>query len=135
MAGKIYRPEEKHPQPYQDDLNPDASKGFNHGLSGPHPEKNSACTAFDIKELHNRLTDFNDDELKQITVLPAGARLETDATYLDLTDSNPREVHAIGNEDVGPDDYYVPKADVPYELWNRLSGVTDPRRTHRNMPR
>jgi hypothetical protein len=32
MTSRIYRPETKHPQPYQQVLNPDASKGINWGL-------------------------------------------------------------------------------------------------------
>jgi hypothetical protein len=39
MTSRIYRPEHKHPQPAQEDLNPDASKGLNWGLAGPHPDR------------------------------------------------------------------------------------------------
>jgi hypothetical protein len=30
------------------------------------------------------------------------------------------EFHAKGDEDTGEQDLFVPKAEVPYEVWNRL---------------
>jgi hypothetical protein len=30
--------------------------------------------------------------------------------------------------EVGPDNWYVPKSEVDYQLWNRLIGVTSPER-------
>jgi hypothetical protein len=134
MTSHIYRPEEKHPQPYEQDLNPDASKGINWGDVGPHPEKDNPRTAFDIKEIHNRMREWPDEELQRIPVLPAGARLEANATYINLNDSPPREFTAEGKEDVGDDDWIVPKKEVDYQLWNRLIGVENPARTGR-VPR
>jgi hypothetical protein len=129
MTSRIYRPEEKHPQPYQEDLNPDASKGINWGLAGPHLEKSSPRTAKDIKDLHALLSEFQDDELERMPVLPAGTRLESKATYINLREADPREFTAEGNEEVGDYDWIIPKSEVDYELWNRLRGVTDPART------
>jgi hypothetical protein len=129
MTSHIYRPEDKHPQPYQDDLNPDASNGINWGLAGPHPEKENPRTAKDEKDLHQLLSDFRDDELDQIVLLPAGSRLEANATYINLREAEPREFTAEGNEEVGSVDWIVPKAEVDYPLWNRLIGVQNPDRT------
>jgi hypothetical protein len=129
MTSRIYQPEDKHPQPYQHDLNPDASKGINWGLSGPHPEKNDPRTAKDVKELHDLLSEFHDDELEQIPILPAGARLESKATYINLRQAEAEEFTAEGNEEVGEIDWVVPKSEVDYQLWNRLGGVTNPART------
>jgi hypothetical protein len=129
MTSHIYRPEHKHPEPYQQDLNPDASKGLNWGLAGPHPEKESPQTAFDVKEIHRWLAEVSDDELKQIPVMPAGARLESNATYLNLGDADRREFTAEGNEEVQSGDYIVPKSEVDFELWNWLRGESDPQRT------
>ena len=70
MTGRIYRPEDKHPEPYQHDLNPNASQGINWGDVGPQAAKENPRTAKEIKELHNRLSDFRDDELDRIPVLP-----------------------------------------------------------------
>ena len=128
MTSRIYRPEEKHPEPYQQDLNPDASKGLNWGLAGPHPEK-GARTAKDVKEVHAMLSEFSDNDLKRIPVLPAGTRLEANATYLNLSKLPGEAFTAEGKEDVGEADYIVPKNEVDYQLWNRLIGVTDPERT------
>jgi len=134
MTSHIYRPEDKHPEPYQQDLNPDASKGINWGLAGPHPEKENPRTAKDVKELHNLLSDFPDDELQQIPVLPAGARLEANATYMNFRESDPREFTAKGDEELGENDLVIPKAEVDYQLWNKLTGVTNAART-RSRPR
>jgi hypothetical protein len=134
MTSRIYRPDEKHPEPYQQDLNPDASKGLNWGHAGPHLEKNTPRTAKDVKELHDLLSDFRDDELERMPVLPAGARLEANATYINLRGAEPREFTAEGDEELGQDDLVIPKSEVDYELWNRLRGVTDPART-RKRPR
>jgi hypothetical protein len=128
MTSKIYRPEHKHPEPAQHDLNPDAAEGLNWGLAGQHPEKN-ARNAKDVKEVHELLSHLRDDELERIPILPAGARLETKATYLNLRESPPREFSAEGSEDVGETDWIVPKAEVDYQLWNRLRGVDNPERT------
>jgi len=128
MAGKIYHPEDKHPPVAQQDLAPDASKGLNHGLDGP---PTPTRVASDIKELVNMLTDFSPEELRQIPVLCEGARLETKATYLNLATPRPHEIQALGSEDVGPDDLYVAKKDVPYQLWNRLPGNGTTRDVHK----
>src|SRR3954467_12809168 len=112
MTSHIYRPEQKHPEPYQQDLNPDASKGLNWGLAGPHPEINSPRTARDVKDVHRGLSEFTEDELQQIRLMPAGSRLEANATYIDLGDSERREFTAEGREDVREGQYIVPKAEV-----------------------
>src|SRR5207237_10046291 len=89
MTTRIYKPEEKHPEPYQQDLNPDASKGINWGDVGPHPEKESLRTAKDVKDLHRRLHEFQDDELQRIPVLPTGPRLDANASYRNLQELEP----------------------------------------------
>ena len=76
-----------------------------------------------MKELHRALHDFTDDQLKQIPVLAGGTRLEQGATYIDLRGSEPREFTATADMAAGPGDWYVPKTEVPYDLWNRLLAV------------
>jgi len=112
MTSHIYRPEDKHPEPYQRDLNPDASKGLNWGLAGPHPEQEDLRTAKDVKEVHALLREFSDDELDRIPILPPGARLEANATYINLREKPAREFTAEGKEDVAAGDYIVPKNQV-----------------------
>jgi hypothetical protein len=120
MTSHIYRPEAKHPEPYQQDLNPDASKGINWGLAGPHPEKGSPRTAYDAKDIHQALRNYSDDVLKRIPIMPPGARLESNATYVNLKNPQHGEFTAEGNEEVGRDDWIIPKTEVDYELWNQL---------------
>jgi hypothetical protein len=127
MPDKNWRPGEQHPEEYRPDLNPDAMAGQNIGVAGPHPELD-ARTAYELKELHRRLVGFSDDELKQIPILPRGSRLEQGATYVDLRESDRREFTATGDMEAGPGNWYVPKNQVDYQLWNRLIGVGDPER-------
>src|SRR5690606_26864723 len=99
MTGKIYRPDEKHPEQYQQDLGPDAGRGVNWGDVGEEVQPESARTAKDVAELHN-LLDLNDDELERIPLLAPGTRLETGATYIDLADQEVKEFTAQGDEEV-----------------------------------
>jgi hypothetical protein len=123
---------EQHPEEYRHDLNPNANAGQNlgsrAGVVGAHAEKDGR-TAYDIKELHAEFSDWADEELKQIRVLPTGTRLEQDATYIDLNDRERGEFTALGNMEAGPEHCYVAKDSVPYQIWNKLRGITDPRRT------
>jgi hypothetical protein len=127
MPDKNWRPGEQHPEEYRADLNPNAMAGQNIGLAGPHPELD-AHSAYDLNQLHRQLADFTDDELKHIPVLPRGSRLEQGATYVDLRESERREFTATGDMEAGPGNWYVPKNQVDYQLWNRLIGVGDPER-------
>src|SRR5437667_7810699 len=85
-------------------------------------------TAYEIKNLHDRLQDLHDDDLKQVPILPEGARLEQGATYIDLREHDPREFTARADMVAGPANWYVPKTEVDYQLWNRLIGVDNPER-------
>ena len=53
-------------------------------------------------------------------MLPEGSRLEQGATYVDLRDDARREFQATGGMTAEPGRLVVPKADVGYQLWNRL---------------
>lgn len=129
MSGKIYHPEDQHPEPYQSELNPDANKGQSHGAAQPgHWKAGTGRSAHDVKELHNLLTDLSNDELKRIALLPEGSRLRPGATYLDLHDPARSEFTGSADRSVGPGDWIVPKAEVDYPLWNQLTGVTNPDR-------
>jgi hypothetical protein len=127
MPDNQFRPDLKHPEPWRSDLNPDVLAGQNIGVLGPHPE-GDAHTAYDVKDAHRRLADFRDDELKSIPILPAGSRLEQGATYVDLRATECQEFRARGDMEAGPQNWYVPKDQVDYQLWNRLIGVQNPER-------
>jgi hypothetical protein len=123
------RPGATHPEEYAGDLNPDFGAGMNVGNLGPHPEKAGGVrTAYDLKAAHRRLQGLTDDELKQIPILPAGTRLEQGATYIDLKEHDPQEITARGDMKAQPSNWYVPKSEVDYQLWNCLIGVENPER-------
>jgi hypothetical protein len=124
----LQKPEGEHP--FWQDLNPDFLKGENYGNQGPHPEK-TARTAYDVKELHDRLNGMNDEDLKRIPVMPPGSRLEQGASYIDLKQQKPEEFTAKGDMTAGSDNWYVPKSAVPYWIWNQLIGVESPQRLDR----
>jgi hypothetical protein len=127
MSEKSERQANRQPDEWEQDLHPNSMAGRNFGLEGPHPEKD-APNAFEIKELHSQLEGYTSDELKQIPVLPQGSRLEQGAKYIDLKDPEHREFTAMGGREAGPDNWYVPKTEVGYQLWNRLIGVQNPDR-------
>jgi len=111
---------EQHPAEYRADLNPDYTAGENRG-----PDQHDFRTAYDIKDLHERLRDFRDDQLKQIPILAEGTRLEQGATYFDLRFPERRIFQAMGGMLAGPENWYVAKGEVDYQLWNLLTGVDD----------
>jgi len=121
------QPGAQHPDEWRADLNPNPLAGQNIGAAGPHPEKD-APTAYDLKDLHRRLRELPDDDLKQIPVVPQGSRLEQGATYIDLAQDEPHEFKATGAMTAERHHCFVPKSEVDYQLWNRLIGVTEPER-------
>lgn len=127
MTEKTGRPTDQQDDEFQHDLNPNQMAGQNVGTEGPHPEKD-APNAYENKELHSLLADYTSDQLKQIPVLPHGSRLEQGAKYIDLKDPERKEFTAMGSMEAGPDNLYVPKTEVDYQLWNRLTGVQNPER-------
>jgi hypothetical protein len=109
------------------DLTANEFAGENRGVRAPsileYPR-----TAMDVKELHTRLADLTDDELKNILIVPDGMRLQQGATYIDLRHLEQGEFVATAEMVANNDHYYVPKKDIDYVLWNRLNQVTEPAR-------
>src|SRR5687767_9385025 len=118
---------EKHPETYQRDLNPDAMAGQNIGI-GEYQAAKNAPTAYDNKLVHQRLANLTDDNLRQIRVLPEGARLEQGATYVDLSHLDQGEFTATGDMRAVADNRFVAKKDVPYHIWNVLIGIDNEER-------
>lgn len=121
--------EEKQPEEYREDLNPNATAGQNIGLYGEHPEKEVGQSAYDRKEAHRMLPHLSADDLRELRILPAGTRLLEGAKYVDLKNLERGEVEGDATLTADDDHWFVPKKDVDYELWNRLLGLTDVRRT------
>ena len=105
-----------------EDLTANDLAGMNHGMEGQHPEWYGRSGA-SIKELHTRLADLNNDELKQLTILPEGSRLKQGAKYLDLEHLEQGEFVATARMSVKPGQNLIAKHDTDYLLWDRLSGV------------
>ncbi len=85
-------------------------------------------SAYDFKELHSKLADLTDDELKNIELVPTGTRLEQGWKYIDLQHREQGEFVALAEMVAEPDHYYVAKKETDYVLWNRLKHVTNPAR-------
>ena len=124
MTDRQFEPGMQHPEEYRDDLNPNANAGQNHGMQGGHPEQD-APTAYENKEAHRILNHLTDENLKSIPVLAVGTRLAQGAVYIDLHDPQRQEFKARGDMEAGPDNLYVPKSEVDYQLWNELIGVDE----------
>jgi len=108
------------------DLNAHDRTGEDHGEN--QTLLPGALSADEIKGMHTILADLTDDELKNITILPAGTRLEQGAKYIDLRHLEQGEFVARSNMMADVDNAYVPKKETDYLLWNRLNQVETPAR-------
>ena len=109
------------------DLRPNEGKGENSGANSEHnPDR--LMRAYDDKALVDAMKDFGSDELKQILIVPVGAKLEQGAHYIDLNDPDRLEILASGENPVTPhleaqaNQKLVPKSQIDYELWDKLTG-------------
>src|SRR5207248_4805969 len=109
----------------QRDLNPGHLAGQN---IGPPAEEgvDAERTAFHLRKRGADIGPLDDDELKQVPVLPPGSRLQQGATYVDLNDRRRHEFTATGDMSASDEHAFVPKDRVPYEIWNRLTGKEKP---------
>jgi hypothetical protein len=127
---KAQRQPPPHPQQNEDfdeeDLRPDNLAGEDHGPQLLSRE--FGLTAYDVKDLHTKLADLTDDELKNIVIVPLGSRLEQGAKYIDLQHLEQGEFVALADMVADEDHYYVPKKETDYLLWNRLNQVSNPAR-------
>lgn len=114
---------------FQEDLYPSKEAGLNNGQEENEAAQEATPTAYDIKGLHDTLADYTDDDLKQISIVPAGMRLKQGAVYINLRDPQPQEFVARGDMEASDSSWYVAKSEVDYQLWNRLIGVDNPQRT------
>ena len=117
--------QEKHSSEWGGDLNPERMEGQNIGASSKHNES-LARSAADIDVLASRLTELARDELSQIPIVPVGTKLKQGAVYLDMRIPSPVPFTATANITATEMNYYAPKAEIPYELWNRLVATLGP---------
>ncbi len=132
-GSKLHEQAQKQPQPHHqqnkdfiDDLRPDNLAGENHGPQ--ELSREFGLSAYDVKDLHTKLADLTDDELKNIVIVPVGTSLEQGAKYIDLQHLEQGEFVAMANMLADENHYYVPKKETDYLIWNRLNQVTNPAR-------
>ena len=92
-----------------------------------------ACARPPIDVLAGRLGEFTRDELSQIPIAPAGTALKRGAVYLDLRIAVPVPFAATADIKATEMNYYAPKADIPYQLWDRLVAAWDRRRWEKRL--
>src|SRR5690348_4719333 len=132
-GSRLHEKPERQPPPhpagydFEQDLEANNFAGGNYGLRGP-AIVDYERSANDIKDLHTKLADLTDDELKNIVIVSEGSRLEQGATYIDLRHLERGEFVAEASMVAGSDNLYVPKKDIGYALWNRLNQVANPAR-------
>ena len=115
------------PEEWEHDLRPDFLAGINDGLEGSHREQDVQLTADEIESPRDRLPECSGEEFIQIPVMSVGSRLEQGAAYLDLAAPLCSEFTATAGMEAGPDHLYVPKSEVPHQIWNRLIGGGEPK--------
>ncbi|ACK70753.1 hypothetical protein PCC7424_2332 [Gloeothece citriformis PCC 7424] len=120
------RPNDKKSDQWEKDLHSNTRPGNNIEATSEETGRFDT-TAYDIKELHDKLENFKSNELRQIPVLKPGTRLQQGATYINLNDPARREFTAMGDMSADANNFFVPKAEVDYMLWNRLIGEEKPR--------
>lgn len=108
------------------DLTPHDRAGENHGEN--QALLPGARSADEIKSMHTILAALSDNELKAITIIPAGTRLEQGAKYIDLRHLERGEFVATSDIVADLSNAYVPKKSTDYLLWNRLNQVETPAR-------
>ena len=116
---------EKHPAQWQQDLNPNHLAGQNIGAASDSARE-AEWTAFHLRKAGLDNTVVNDEELKQVPLVPEGTRLQQGATYVDLMRDPTQEFTARADMIAGSENAYAPKDKVPYEIWNRLIGEPKP---------
>ncbi len=111
----------KHPQEYIDDLNPDkgASQNLGEYVVSADPNHQTAADNKDLVRMFKHM--FTMDELQQLPIVPHGAPLKQGAVYLDLANRDGGAFTVHGPTFVRTDQFFTPKSEVPYELWNRLT--------------
>ena len=88
--------------------------------TGGHVDE--SILASDDKELRTEMPDLNADDLKRISILTVGSRLDQGSTYVDLNALGDGPFKALGDQTAGEDNRYVAKRDTDYEMWDRIVG-------------
>ena len=92
--------------------------------SGGHGDE--SVLAADDKGTRAVVHDLDGADLKALSVLTVGTRLDQGSTYVDLNDPGRTPFTAMGDQEADDDNRYVAKRDTDYELWDRLVGHVPP---------
>ena len=92
-------------------------------------------TALDVRRDHRVLHDLGADMLRQMPLLPEGARLSRRGEYLDLHDPARADFRALGDEIVSPGQRMVARSEVSAEAWRALLNACDRVLGRRSLPR
>ena len=101
----------------------------------PVPRGEERRTAFDVRRDHRVLHELGGHLLRQIPLVPAGARLSRRGEYLDLHDPARADFRALGDESVRPGQRVVARAEVSDEAWRALLVACDHVLGRRSLPR
>ncbi len=88
--------------------------------TGGHVDE--SILASDDKELRTEMPDLNADDLKRLSILTVGTRLDQGSTYVDLNALESGPFKALGDQSAGEDNRYVAKRDTDHEMWDRVVG-------------
>jgi len=101
------------------DLRPHEGSGQNNMENNG---QSNTRNAYDLKELHEKFPQLSNADLKQLAILPLGAKLEQGATYIDLSRLEEGEFKARADFQITETNLLVAKNSVDHELWDRLRG-------------
>jgi hypothetical protein len=88
--------------------------------AGGHVDESTLAS--DDKALRAGLPDLDADDLKRLSVLATGTRLDQGSTYVDLNALGRGPFKAMGDQSAGEGNRYVAKRDTDHEMWDRLVG-------------
>src|SRR5207249_2998652 len=92
-------------------------------------------TALEVRHDHRVLQDLAADLLRQMPLVPDGARLTRRGEYLDLHDPGRADFRALGDEVVRPGQRLIARSDVSTEAWRALLDGCDRVVGRRHLPR
>jgi hypothetical protein len=107
-------------------------------ISGDEPAQHprqERRSALDVRHDHRVLHEFGTEALRQMPLVPEGARLSRRAEYLDLHDPARADFRAIGDEIVRPGQRVVARSEVAPDVWRRLIAACDHVLGRRTLPR
>ncbi len=89
------------------------------GQTGPTTRRETADT---LKERYQWLQDFSDDELREISYCGVGESMNPGEMYFDISHPERGIIRGEPGEQIPEDGCYVPKSEIPQQLWDKLVG-------------